>query len=119
MAYFKSQAQLRTRLYVRTSTLSFMDGLLIRLARQHFGNLQHKTFSIYFVISLVLSSSLLGLWTFSHPDVMTHITRPNVADVAQAYALAIVLFCQGLNYFVIGPLTSQYVLSGRVVCPLC
>ena len=76
-------------------------------ARQHFGNLQHKSFSLYFVISLILSSSLLGLWTFSHPDVMTHIARPDVADVAQAYALMTVLLCQGLNFFVVGPLTSK------------
>lgn len=74
-----------------------------------FGALQHKTFPIYFVISMALSSGLLGLWTWSHPDVIIHILRPNVADVAQAYALASVLLSQGLNYFVIGPLTSKYV----------
>ncbi|KAG5353449.1 hypothetical protein C0989_006605 [Termitomyces sp. Mn162] len=76
-------------------------------ARQMFGNLQHKTFPIYFVISMVLSSALLTLWTLSHPNVVAHITRPYVADVAQAYALATVLLGQGFNYFVIGPLTSK------------
>ncbi|KAG6910559.1 hypothetical protein DXG01_009509 [Tephrocybe rancida] len=72
-----------------------------------FGNLQHKTFPIYFVVSIVLSSSLLTTWTLSHPNVVEHITRPFVADVAQAYALATVFLGQGLNYFVIGPLTSK------------
>lgn len=61
-------------------------------------------------MSIALSSALLVLWTISHPDVITHIARPNVADVAQAYALATVLLGQGFNYFVIGPLTSKCVL---------
>ncbi|KAF8225829.1 hypothetical protein L208DRAFT_1304846 [Tricholoma matsutake] len=89
--------------------VSFFGGVFAHkaLPREHFLNLQHKIFPIYFVISVILSASLLVLWTFSHPDVMTHITRPNVADVAQAYVLVIPLFCQSLNYFVIGPLTSK------------
>ena len=56
-----------------------------------------------------LSASLLGLWTWAHPDVLTHILCPQVADVAQAYALGIVLLSQGTNFFVVGPLTSKYV----------
>ncbi|RDB28421.1 hypothetical protein Hypma_015199 [Hypsizygus marmoreus] len=89
--------------------VSFFGGVIAfkTLPRQQFGNLQHRTFPIYFVLSIGLSSSLLALWTASHPDVITHITRPNVADVAQAYALAYVLLAQGFNYFVIGPLTSK------------
>jgi Domain of unknown function (DUF4149) len=87
-------------------------------ARHHFGNLQHKTFPIYFVISLVLTSCLLGLWTFSHPNVLTHIARPNVADVAQAYTLMTAIFCQSLNYFVIGPLTSKCVCFWEALFPL-
>lgn len=103
---------MHSRPYVRTLAL-FTDCLLTdsNSARQHFGNLQHKIFPIYFVISIILSAFLLVLWTFSHPDVMTHTTQPNVADVAQAYALTTVLLCQGLNYFVIGPMTSKCVLS--------
>lgn len=80
------------------------------IARQYFGTLQHKTFPIYFVLSILLSSALLSLWVFNHPDVLAHITQPNVADVAQAYVLAVVLLFQGLNYFVVGPLTSKYIL---------
>lgn len=76
-----------------------------------FGALQHKTFPIYFVISMGLSASMLGLWTWTHPDVITHILRPQVADVAQAYALGIVLLSQCANYFVVGPLTSKYVVA--------
>lgn len=79
------------------------------IARQHFSALQHKTFPIYFVLSILLSSGLLSLWLINHPDVLTHITQPNVADVAQAYTLGVVLFSQGLNYFVVGPLTSKYI----------
>lgn len=89
--------------------VTFFGGVIAfrTLPRPHFGNLQHKTFPIYFVISLILTSCLLGFWTFSHPDVVTHITRPNVADVAQVYALLTALGCQGLNYFVISPMTSR------------
>ena len=72
-----------------------------------FAALQHQTFPIYFVISITLSSSMLALWTWSHPDVITYILRPNVADVAQAYALGSVLLSQSLNYFVVGPMTSK------------
>ncbi|KAF8078311.1 hypothetical protein FPV67DRAFT_1615633 [Lyophyllum atratum] len=89
--------------------ISFFGGVIAykTLPRQQFGNLQHKTFPIYFVLSIILSSSLLIFWTYSHPNVVAHITRPNVADVAQAYALATVLLCQGFNYFIVGPLTSK------------
>jgi Domain of unknown function (DUF4149) len=74
-----------------------------------FGALQHKTFPVYFAISIALSSGMLGMWTWSHPDVVIHILRPNVADVAQAYALLSVLLSHGLNYFVVGPMTSRWV----------
>ena len=58
---------------------------------------------------MALSAALLGVWVFKHPDVLAHVWQPNVADVAQAYALAYVLLSQGLNYLVIGPMTSRYV----------
>ncbi|KII93713.1 hypothetical protein PLICRDRAFT_99784 [Plicaturopsis crispa FD-325 SS-3] len=77
------------------------------LPRHQFGALQHKTFPIYFVLSIGLSSGLLALWTLSHPDVLGNLLRPQVADVAQVYALGSVLAAQGLNYFVVGPLTSK------------
>lgn len=77
------------------------------LPRHMFGALQHKTFPIYFVLSMGLSSGMLGFWTWTHPDVLTHVHRPYVADVAQAYALAAVILAQASNYFVVGPLTSK------------
>ncbi|PPQ92706.1 hypothetical protein CVT25_014013 [Psilocybe cyanescens] len=76
-------------------------------ARHQFGALQHKTFPVYFVLSMLLSSGLMAIWTFKHPDVLVYLTRPNVADVAQLYALATVFASQALNYFVVGPLTSK------------
>jgi len=89
--------------------ISFFGGFIAfkALPRQQFGALQHKIFPVYFVQSMLLSGALLTKWIYSHPDVVTHITRPYVADVAQAYALATVLVSQGVNYFVIGPLTSK------------
>jgi len=89
--------------------ITFFGGVIAykALPRHQFGALQHRTFPVYFVISIVLSSSLIALWTLSHPDVITHIYHPNVADVAQVYALAIVMIGQSANYFVIGPLTSR------------
>jgi len=89
--------------------ITFFGGVIAykTLPRQHFSNLQHKTFPIYFLFSILLSGGLLFLWTTSHPAVVSHITEPSIADVAQAYALGVVLLGQAGNYFVIGPLTSK------------
>jgi hypothetical protein len=89
--------------------ISFFGGVIAykTLPRQHFSQLQHKTFPIYFVLSILLSSGLLSIWILNHPDVLSYITQPNVADVAQAYTLSVVLVSQALNYFVVGPLTSK------------
>jgi len=91
--------------------ITFFGGVIAykSLPRHMFGPLQHQTFPIYFVISVLLSAGMLGVWIQSHPavHVLAHILRPDIADVAQAYALAIVLLSQSLNYFVVGPLTSK------------
>jgi len=89
--------------------VTFFGGVIAykALPRHMFGALQHKTFPIYFVISMALSSGMLGFWTWTHPDVLQHILTPYVADVAQAYALAAVLLAQSSNFFVVGPLTSK------------
>lgn len=74
------------------------------------------------MLSILLSSGLLSLWVLNHPVVLTHFSQPNVADVAQAYTLGVVLLSQGLNYFVVGPLTSKYILlltSGKILCDAC
>lgn len=76
-------------------------------ARQQFGALQHKTFPIYFVISISISTVLLALWTYSHPGVVSRLHEPKVGDVAQVYALGTVLLAQCFNYFLVGPLTSK------------
>lgn len=88
----------------RQQTHSQLD---IFTARQQFGALQHRTFPIYFAISIGLSSGLLSLWTFSHPNVLEHATNPQVADVAQAYTLGAVALSQLANSLVIGPMTSK------------
>jgi hypothetical protein len=54
-----------------------------------------------------MSAGLLGLWTYNHPTVLENWQKPYLADVAQAYTLANVLFDALMNYFVIGPLTSK------------
>lgn len=91
-----------TLAYWLTGTIAFKT-----LPRQQFGTLQHRTFPIYFAISIALSSGLLALWTLNHPLVLTHYLQPSVADVAQAYALGAVVLSQAANQFVIGPLTSK------------
>lgn len=53
---------------------------------------------------------MIVYWVFTHPDVVTYISRPEVADVAQLYALLTIFAVQALNYFVIGPMTSKCVL---------
>lgn len=79
------------------------------IARQQFGQLQHRTFPWYFNISIALSGGLLFLWNLGHPHVWENLMSPQLADVAQAYALATILFAQLANQAVIGPLTSKCV----------
>lgn len=99
-----------------------LPALMRSIARQQFGNLQHKTFPIYFSLSLAISTGLLGYWTISNPVVLQHYLSPRLAPVAQAWALLTVILAQSLvcpseqdkfeaqryqNYFVIGPITSK------------
>ncbi|KAI1797592.1 hypothetical protein LXA43DRAFT_877191 [Ganoderma leucocontextum] len=96
-------------LFGMTLWVTFIGGVIAvrTLPRQQFGTLQHRTFPIYFAISIGLSSGLLALWSWSHPLVLTHYLQPTIADVSQAYTLATVLLCQVVNHYVIGPLTSK------------
>ncbi|KAI0067948.1 hypothetical protein BV25DRAFT_1794158 [Artomyces pyxidatus] len=89
--------------------VTFFGGVIAyrALPRQQFGTLQHRTFPIYFNLSIAGSAGLLAAWTYTHPAVLAHAARPAVADVAQAYALASVLVLQALNSLVIGPVTSK------------
>ncbi|KAH8120655.1 hypothetical protein DFH11DRAFT_81392 [Phellopilus nigrolimitatus] len=89
--------------------VSFFGGVIAykALPKQQFGALQHRTFPVYFVISIVLSSGLVGLWTYAHPAVLANLAYFRAADVAQAYTLASVALLQGTNHFAFGPLTSK------------
>jgi len=89
--------------------VTFFGGVIAfkALPRQQFGTLQHRVFPVYFVISIGLSSALLGIWTYSHPDVLQLALDPLAVDVFQAYTIASVLVFQGLNNFVVGPMTSK------------
>jgi len=88
---------------------TFFGGVIAykALPRQHFSNLQHRVFPIYFSLTIALTSGLLGIWVFRHPDVLVYALNPRLEDVAQAYTLATVVALQGTNSFVIGPLTSK------------
>ncbi|KAJ7456606.1 hypothetical protein FB451DRAFT_1276548 [Mycena latifolia] len=88
-------------LYGMSLWVSFFGGVIAyrTLPKVQFGALQHKTFPVYFVLSMGLGSTLLGLGRST--------IRPLVADVAQAYTLAFVILAQASNYFIIGPLTSK------------
>ncbi|KAH9949862.1 hypothetical protein B0H21DRAFT_819790 [Amylocystis lapponica] len=94
-------------------TLTYVDrtdriqGLAALTARQQFGTLQHRVFPVYFLASIILSATLLGLWTYSHPSLLEYVLNPTVADVAQFYALATPLISAASNSLVIGPLTSR------------
>ncbi|VDB87351.1 unnamed protein product [Peniophora sp. CBMAI 1063] len=89
--------------------VSFFGGVIAykTLPRQMFGNLQHRTFPIYFNVMLGLSTGLLGAWTYKHPDVISYATKPLVPDVFQAYALGSVILTCVANSFVLGPMTSK------------
>ncbi|KAI0651559.1 hypothetical protein C8Q79DRAFT_933995 [Trametes meyenii] len=96
-------------LFGSTLWVTFIGGTIAfkTLPRQQFGTLQHRTFPIYFIISIALSSGLLALWTYSHPAVRTRYLEYTDGDVAQAYVLVTVLLNQAANHSVIGPLTSK------------
>jgi len=88
--------------------VSFFGGIIAlrALPRHQFGALQSRSFPVYFGSSLLLTSILLGLWTNNHPDIVSNIYSPTIANVAQVYALGSVLVLQGINYFVLGPVTT-------------
>ncbi|KAG1894883.1 uncharacterized protein F5891DRAFT_1130825 [Suillus fuscotomentosus] len=96
-------------LYGMSVWVSFFGGIIAlrTLPRHQFGALQHKTFPIYFSSSIGLSSALLGLWAYVHPELLANITSPLRADVAQAYVLGTVIALQSCNQFVVGPMTSR------------
>ncbi|KAL5534638.1 hypothetical protein ACEPAG_1101 [Sanghuangporus baumii] len=89
--------------------VTFFGGVIAyrALPRQQFGALQHRTFPVYFRLSIILSSILLGLWTWSHPAVLANPTSFLSVDVTQAYTLLSVVLFQTGNHFVIGPYTSN------------
>jgi len=90
--------------------VTFFGGFIAfrTLPRHQFGALQHKTFPVYLLLSLIISTALLCLWIWKHPDVLQHIDHPERTDVAQVYALSSVVYMQALNYFLIAPLTSNF-----------
>ncbi|KAH7929388.1 hypothetical protein BV22DRAFT_1029634 [Leucogyrophana mollusca] len=96
-------------LYGMSIWISFFGGIIAfrSLPRHQFGALQHRTFPVYFTSSLGLSATLLALWTYTHQDVLSNLSRPYLADVAQVYTLGSVIGLQGINQFVVGPLTSK------------
>ncbi|TFK76791.1 hypothetical protein BDN72DRAFT_783256 [Pluteus cervinus] len=89
--------------------VTFFGGVIAfkALPRQQFGALQHKTFPVYFVLSMALSGGLITLWTREHPHVTSQLHQPLLADVFQIYALGTTLIGQGVNYLIIGPMTSK------------
>ncbi|KAF7310604.1 DUF4149 domain-containing protein [Mycena chlorophos] len=77
------------------------------LSRPQFGALQHKTFPIYFALSMAITSYLIVAWVSLNPNVLKHVANPLVPEVAQAYTLASAILMQASNYFIVGPLTSK------------
>ncbi|XP_006454727.1 hypothetical protein AGABI2DRAFT_62226 [Agaricus bisporus var. bisporus H97] len=77
------------------------------IARQYFGTLQHRVFPVYFIQSVFLSSALLTKWIYTHPGVLNNLSNPYIGNVAQVYALGLVLACQGCNRFIVIPQTSS------------
>ncbi|KIY48939.1 hypothetical protein FISHEDRAFT_42378, partial [Fistulina hepatica ATCC 64428] len=75
--------------------------------RHQFGALQHRVFPAYFLSSITLSFGLLSAYVYKHPGVAASLADPLDAEVAQAYTIGSVLLFQGVNWAVIGPLTSS------------
>jgi len=97
--------------YIFGSTIyvSFIGGTIAfkALPRQQFGALQAKSWPVHFGTTLVLDLVLLGLWTSSHPDIVSAISDVQHVDVAQAHALILIALCSTLNLFVVGPYTAK------------
>ncbi|EJD04394.1 uncharacterized protein FOMMEDRAFT_19631 [Fomitiporia mediterranea MF3/22] len=89
--------------------VTFFGGVIAyrALPRQQFGALQHRTFPVYFKLSIALASALLGLWNWGHPAVRANPMAFRQVDVIQAYTLLAVVLLQGANHFVVGPYTSR------------
>ncbi|KAH6917428.1 hypothetical protein BKA70DRAFT_334593 [Coprinopsis sp. MPI-PUGE-AT-0042] len=89
--------------------ISFFQGFISfrALPRHQFGNLQHKTFPVYFGLSIILTSGLLGGWVYKNPELLSSLTYVRRADVAQAYALGTTLLGQASNHFVFTPMATK------------
>ncbi|KDQ54791.1 hypothetical protein JAAARDRAFT_196194 [Jaapia argillacea MUCL 33604] len=102
--------------------VTFFGGIIAlkTLPRHQFGTLQHRTFPIYFLLSLSLTSVLVGLWTWKHSDIWTGglkvgkwgggwvVGRVGMdGDLVQFWTLVGVCVCMAVNQFVVGPLTSR------------
>ncbi|KZW02107.1 hypothetical protein EXIGLDRAFT_760321 [Exidia glandulosa HHB12029] len=98
-------------LFGQTIWVSFIGGVIAHrsLTRQQFAALQSKSFPAYFSSSTVLSSLMIALWSFSHPDVLSNLAKPGLVDVLQVYVLAFVALVQGANYTYIGPVTNKII----------
>ncbi|TFK30397.1 hypothetical protein FA15DRAFT_662353 [Coprinopsis marcescibilis] len=89
--------------------ITFFGGIIAfrALPRHQFGALQHKTFPVYFVQSIALSAGLIAIWVSKHPNVLSSLHQPRLAEVAVVYSLGVVLISQALNFIVVGPMTSK------------
>lgn len=89
--------------------VSFFQGFISfrALPRHQFGNLQHKTFPVYFGQSILLTAGLLGGWLYKNPGVLDNLSHVRRADVAQAYTLALALLFQGSNHFAWTPMATK------------
>ncbi|TFY83325.1 hypothetical protein EWM64_g699 [Hericium alpestre] len=96
-------------LYGMSVWVTFFGGVIAfkTLPRQQFGALQHRTFPIYFNLSIAITTGLLAAWTLKNPSIISRYTEFGAPDVTQAYALATILVAQALNSLVIGPVTSS------------
>lgn len=88
---------------------SFFAGTIAyrALPRHQFGALQHRIFPAYFLSSILLSALLSGLWISNHPGILSNLLDLKKSDVFQLYMLSSVIWFQGCNHFVIGPMTSR------------
>jgi hypothetical protein len=61
----------------------------------------------YFNLSLVTSGTCLAIWTYFHPEILSHAFNASIADVTQAHILATTIAVHAANVLLIGPQTHE------------
>jgi hypothetical protein len=100
-------------LYGTTIYTTCISGPLLRriLPRKHLVAFQHEALPAYFNLSIVLSSTCFGIWSYFHSEVLSNLFNPTSTNVTQAYMLLTTLAVHAADTFIVGPATHEIILE--------